>query len=89
MQRMLMARNKQQIANMFYTGIAFEPPFRLTILLIGLAAVVSYPGISASEALPHVVHKLLPVGVKGLAVIGLLAVIMSTADSFLNSADSW
>ncbi|MCG8340661.1 MAG: sodium:solute symporter family protein, partial [Cytophagales bacterium] len=86
MQRMLMARNKQQIANMFYSGIAFQTPFRLMILLIGLAAVVSYPKISASEALPHIVHKLLPIGIKGLAVVGLLAVIMSTADSFLNSA---
>ncbi|MCG8340676.1 MAG: ATP-binding protein, partial [Cytophagales bacterium] len=86
MQRMLMARNKQQIANMFYMGVAFEPPFRLVVMLIGLAAVVSYPKISANEALPHIVHKLLPMGIKGLAVVGLLAVIMSTADSFLNSA---
>ncbi len=44
-----------------------------------------FPGIQTDNALPTIVKELLPVGVTGLAVAALLAVIMSTASSFLNA----
>ncbi|MCG8340783.1 MAG: sodium:solute symporter family protein, partial [Cytophagales bacterium] len=85
-QRMLMARDKKQIANMLKIGIVVNLGFDLMVVLIGFAALVSYPTISAHNALPQIVNKLLPIGLKGLAVAGLLAVVMSTADSYLNTA---
>ena len=84
-QRMLMARDKKQVASMFRIGIFTTFGFEFMVMLIGLAAFASYPEISASNALPQVVNELLPIGVKGFAVAGLLAVVMSTADSRLNS----
>ncbi|MDX7255009.1 sodium:solute symporter family transporter, partial [Klebsiella pneumoniae] len=52
---------------------------------LGLIAYVLFPGIQTDNALPTIVKELLPVGVTGLAVAALLAVIMSTASSFLNA----
>ena len=85
-QRMLMAKNSQQIARMFWLGTAFTPAFEIIITLIGLAAWVLYPSINPGDALPHIINELLPSGLKGLAVAGMSAVIMSTADSSLNAA---
>ncbi|MBY4678689.1 sodium:solute symporter family protein [Marinobacterium arenosum] len=53
---------------------------------IGLLALVLYPDISADQALPALVRSALPVGITGLVLAALLAVVMSTADSYLNSA---
>jgi solute:Na+ symporter, SSS family len=53
---------------------------------LGLIAYVLFPNIQTDQALPTIVKNLLPMGVTGLAVAALLAVIMSTASSFLNSA---
>lgn len=58
-------------------------------LLVGIIAFVSailYPGIESSLAFAHLINTTLPAGVKGIAVIGLFSVVMSTADSYLNAA---
>ncbi|MDV3125048.1 sodium:solute symporter family protein [Mycobacterium sp. 21AC1] len=52
---------------------------------IGLIALVLYPDIKTDEALPTVVMRLMPVGILGLVIAALLAVVMSTASSYLNS----
>lgn len=52
---------------------------------IGLVALVLYPDIETDQALPTVVMNLMPIGILGLVVAALLAVVMSTASSYLNS----
>src|SRR5918999_5956741 len=52
---------------------------------IGLVALALYPDISPDQAVPTVVKNLVPVGLVGLVVAALLAVVMSTASSYLNS----
>lgn len=52
---------------------------------IGLVALVLYPDIESDQALPTVVMNLMPIGILGLVVAALLAVVMSTASSYLNS----
>ncbi|TCP40763.1 SSS family solute:Na+ symporter [Tamaricihabitans halophyticus] len=52
---------------------------------LGLVALVLFPNIDPDQALPTVVREILPVGLTGLVVAGLLAVVMSSADSYLNS----
>lgn len=52
---------------------------------LGMVAFNLYPGIEADMALPTIVMELMPVGVLGLLVAALLAVVMSTASSYLNS----
>ncbi|QEM80652.2 sodium:solute symporter family protein [Halomonas binhaiensis] len=53
---------------------------------IGLVAVLQYPGIVPDFAVPTLIRDALPVGLTGLVLASLLAVVMSTADSYLNSA---
>ncbi|WNL38097.1 sodium:solute symporter family protein [Halomonas sp. PAMB 3264] len=53
---------------------------------IGLVALVLYPNISPDQAMPALIRDALPVGLTGLVLASLLAVVMSTADSYLNSA---
>jgi solute:Na+ symporter, SSS family len=53
---------------------------------LGLVALVLFPGIAPDQALPTIVREALPVGIAGLVAASLLAVVMSTADSLLNSS---
>lgn len=59
--------------------------FYFTSASLGLIALVLYPSIKSDEALPTVVVNLMPIGVLGLVIAALLAVVMSTASSYLNS----
>ena len=52
---------------------------------VGLIALVLFPNVSPDQAFPTVVKELLPVGITGLVVAALLAVVMSTASSYLNA----
>lgn len=52
---------------------------------LGLVALVLFPDIQSDAALPTIVKNILPIGLTGVAVAALLAVVMSTADSYLNS----
>ncbi|MEL6152804.1 MAG: sodium:solute symporter family protein [Bacteroidota bacterium] len=85
-QRLLMARSVSDLRRQYFIAAAFDPLVQVTVMLIGLAGVVLYPTVEAKEILPHIIMKLLPVGIKGVAMAGLVAVIMSTADSYLHSA---
>ncbi|MEQ6890572.1 sodium:solute symporter family protein [Halomonas sp. CS7] len=53
---------------------------------IGLIALVLYPNITPDQAMPTLIRDALPIGITGLVLASLLAVVMSTADSYLNSA---
>ena len=53
---------------------------------LGLVALVLFPDIASDQALPTIVSEVLPIGIAGLVAAALLAVVMSTADSLLNSA---
>ena len=85
-QRILMSQDKRQVAQMFNIGIPVTITFNVIVVFIAFTALVLYPDITPSTALPQVIHHLLPIGLKGLAITGLLAIIMSTADSELNAA---
>ncbi|MEH6470661.1 MAG: sodium:solute symporter family protein [Halopseudomonas sp.] len=53
---------------------------------IGLVALVLFPDISPDRAMPELIRSALPIGITGLVLAALLAVVMSTADSYLNSS---
>lgn len=71
-------------------GYAWAGVFGLVFYFVsatlGLVAFVMFPDITGDQALPTVVLQLLPIGITGLVAGALMAVIMSTADSLLNSA---
>lgn len=61
-------------------------PFFLMIGLIGVMALVMNPELNPNLALSYVILEVTPIGLKGLAIAGMMAILLSAADSFLNAA---
>jgi solute:Na+ symporter, SSS family len=85
-QRLLIGKDIQStVRGNWWSGL-LSIPFFLMVGCIGVVALVLNPGLNPNLALPFVVLETMPIGLKGLAVSGMIAVIMSSADSFLNAA---
>ena len=85
-QRLLIGRNTTRTARgTLYSGL-FSIPFFAITGLIGLVALAMDPKLPSNFAMPHVVVTVLPPVLKGFVIAGMIAVVMSSADSYLNSA---
>ncbi|MFH1488700.1 MAG: sodium:solute symporter family protein [Pseudomonadota bacterium] len=85
-QRLLIGKSAGHTARgTLYSGL-FSIPFFAVTGGIGLVALTLKPGLDPNLALPYVIQHVLPMGLKGLVVAGIIAVVMSSADSFLNGA---
>lgn len=72
-------------------GLIFAGVLKIVVPILmvvpGLIALAMFPNLeSADDALPTLISKLLPVGLVGLVFAAFLAALMSTVDSYLNSA---
>lgn len=85
-QRVLMAQNEKQIVDSFKSTAIIMVVFYVICTIIALSALTLNPGLKANTVLYFIINNYLPIGIKGIAMAGLLAVIMSTADSYLNTA---
>ncbi len=92
MQRMLMARNDKQLINSYYISMFFLIIFFVLLTLVGLSAIVlkgsgdlNMP-TRGSQIINYLINNYFSAGVRGVLIVGLIAAVMSTADSFLNSA---
>jgi solute:Na+ symporter, SSS family len=85
-QRLLMSRNTSQMKDFLKITGVLAVAFLLSITMIGLTVLAMAPEIKSSNVFPYFINRMLPTGIRGFAIAGMLAVIMSTADSFLNSA---
>ena len=86
MQRFLMARDSKQALDSFKVVAIFAPIFYFISGCIGLLAICLQSDLEPSQAFFKVVDTVLPIGWwRGMAIAGLLAAIMSTADSMLNA----
>jgi len=68
-----------------WSGLYSIPFFAITGAL-GLVALALKPTLNPNLSIPYVVESVLPIGLRGLVIAGIIAVVMSSADSFLNSA---
>jgi len=84
-QRAFAAKDPQASRRGYLIAGIFSFGFFFVTASIGLVALALFPDTASDQALPTVVANLLPVGITGLVLAALLAVIMSTADSYLNS----
>ena len=86
-QRILMAQNRQQASNMLYITAAFLLVVRALVIFSCLAVLLLVPKIEPSEggAFAYIINEYFSPALKGLSVAGLLAIVMSTLDSFLNA----
>jgi Na+/proline symporter len=90
-QRLLMASTSKELTWQYVLVSIFDPIFQLAILLIGLAGVLLAPtDLPPSQLVPYLVSDLFSGGstggLNGCISIGLLAVVMSTADSYFHAA---
>lgn len=85
-QRLLVGKSARATAEgSLYAGLFSIPFFAITGML-GLVALAIKPDLDSNQSLPFVVTTLLPVGLKGLVIAGVISIVMSSADSFLNAA---
>jgi len=85
-QRLCVGRTAQDAARgTLYSGL-FSIPFFAVTGLIGLIALAIDPSLDSNLAMPHVVVTVMPPVLKGLVIAAVISIVMSSADSFLNSA---
>lgn len=84
-QRITMAKNTMQVSRSFI--IAGITCFFLALMMswIGVLVLSTHPNIEASNVVKHVLFNYPYVGLKGLALAGIMAMVMSTADSYVNA----
>lgn len=83
-QRAIINKDSSATSKAIYIKSAIYAVFLVFITLNGLIAFTIYPDVKANLALPHLIDHMMPIGIQGLVVVGLLAAVMSTADSDLN-----
>ncbi|MCA1810101.1 MAG: sodium:solute symporter family protein [Lentisphaerae bacterium] len=86
LQRLLIGRNSRATAEGTLYSAIFSVPFFAVTGLIGLVALALAPGLEGNAPMPFLVQHVLPVGLRGLAIAGIISIVMSSADSFLNAA---
>lgn len=93
-QRFFAAKNDREVGKLSLFWIftmSFRWPFVAAVAMMGIAYGVSTGKIinDPEAVLPTVIIEMLPWGIKGLAVAGLIAAGMSTFSSIVNSAASY
>lgn len=83
-QRSLIDKDSSQTTKAIYLKSLLYAIFLVFVTINGLVAFVLYPEIKPSLALPYLIDHIIPVGIQGIVIVGLLAAVMSTADSDLN-----
>ena len=82
--RLLLSKDSNVLSKAFQFAAILRFPLYCVILILALVAFGAHGVTSANQAFPYILSLLPPV-VKGFALAGIMAVIMSTADTILNS----
>ena len=85
-QRICIARNTDQAKKARLLSLFLWVIFSSFVGVCGIIAYLMFPNIDPKMTLPTLVSNVVPAGIKGVIISGLLASIMSTADSDLNIA---
>lgn len=85
-QRLLIGKKSSDTAKAtIYSGYVSILFFCITGM-IGLIAYTLDKGMDPNLAMIGIIQKILPVGLSGIIISAMMAIVLSTADSFLNSA---
>jgi solute:Na+ symporter, SSS family len=87
LQRPLSAENPESAQlGYLYTGIWYALLVPLFILIPGVAAAALYPDLAVDDhAMPTLIADVMPPGLFGIVIVGLLAGVLSSVDSQLNN----
>jgi SSS family solute:Na+ symporter len=81
--RLFSARSEKVARRSALWAASIAIPVAFILVLIGMGAMVLNSQLGSDEAFPYVIKNVLPIGVGGLVAAGLLAAIMSSADTLL------
>lgn len=84
--RMLIARSTQQVTDAFKIFIVVHLLFSAFTIFIGIILLSDAVVINANNLLAYIMDRYVYTGFKGLLVISVIAMVMSTADSCINTA---
>lgn len=88
-QRTLGARSEYEAKKSVLTGALLKLFIPFILVGPGIAAIVLLPGLtSGDDVYPNLIHQFLPPGLTGLVFVAFLAALMSSVDSYLNSAST-
>jgi len=85
-QRLLMAKSKQQLRNMLLTLAGLWTVLLAIFTLLHMTGHQLYPSLAAPEIVPHMISTLLPVGLRGILAAGVISVVVAGIDSYLHAA---
>ena len=85
-QRIVMAKNTTQGKKAFLIGGVVCLILLLVISWVGILLLAENPNLDPDNLLSHIISTYNYTGLKGLTAVGVLAIIMSSADSYINSA---
>ena len=86
-QRSLGARSEFEAQAAYVWGAVLKNLIPLVVAVPGLIAVALLPNLDDGDtAIPRLVAEILPAGARGIFVAAFLAALMSSVDSYLNSA---
>jgi Na+/proline symporter/signal transduction histidine kinase len=84
-QRILMAKDTQQIRHSYLVAALICLFMHTVASFIGLVVLSHNPTLPPNNVAMYVVDHYSFTGLKGLAIVGIMAMIMSTADSWINT----
>ncbi|MDD3001207.1 MAG: sodium:solute symporter family protein [Candidatus Riflebacteria bacterium] len=82
-QRLLISKDNKTLGRATMLSGLLSVPFFLIAGSLGLLALVLLPDINSNAVFPSMINLLIPIGFKGFVIAGVVAIIMSSADSFL------
>lgn len=85
MQRVLMANSYTQLKGVLISITKIFFVYSLILCVSGLSLRILFKDLSEERVFFLYINNFIPIGVKGAIIAGLLAIIMSSADSWLNS----
>ncbi len=85
LQRLLIGKDDKVARGTLLSGL-FSIPFFAATGLIGLVALTMDSTINPNLAMPYVIQESLSPVLQGVVIAAIISIIMSSADSFLNSA---
>jgi len=83
-QRVYVSQDVNTVKNAIYIKSIIYAILIILITCNGIFATILEKDIIAWQALPYMINTIIPEGLRGLVIIGLLASVISTADSELN-----
>ncbi|AFJ03187.1 Twin-arginine translocation pathway signal [Methylophaga frappieri] len=86
LQRLLIGCSSQAVSRGSLLSGLFSVPFFAITGLIGLVALAMQADLNANLAMPYVIQQTVPPILQGVVAAAIVSIIMSSADSFLNSA---